>query len=158
VVNTTVIYQGYSVSIPIAPSFYGMLRATICDDSNHIYIAPLGTKEIRLSGFAEFAGFDKTLELIRGKALLRAALPYFPRDSLLVDQAKYWTGFRPVTPDDVPVIGRLTPYQNLFVNTGHGSKGWKLSCGSSSLLAKIVAGETLRNFEPNSFNPNRFDS
>jgi D-amino-acid dehydrogenase len=117
---------------------------------------PWGTKEIRLSGFAEFAGFDKTLELIRGKALVRAALPYFPRDSLLVDQAKYWTGFRPVTPDDVPVIGRLTPYQNLFVNTGHGSKGWTLSCGSSSLLAKIVAGETLGNFEPNSFNPNRF--
>jgi D-amino-acid dehydrogenase len=144
------------VSIPIAPSYFGMLRTTICDDANHIYIAPIGTKEIRLSGFAEFAGYDRTLDVARGVSLLNAALPYFPRDSLLVEEAKFWTGCRPVSPDDVPLIGNLKPYENLFVNTGQGSKGWTLSCGSSSILAALLANDDIGPFRQGDFCPNRF--
>jgi D-amino-acid dehydrogenase len=54
-------------------------------------------------------------------------------------QAQLWTGLRPMTPDCAPVLGR-TPYRGLYLNTGHGSLGWTLSCGSARIIADIVSG------------------
>jgi D-amino-acid dehydrogenase len=53
---------------------------------------------------------------------------------------QFWTGLRPMTPDGTPVIG-ATPYANLFINTGHGTLGWTMACGSGRLLADIMAGQ-----------------
>jgi D-amino-acid dehydrogenase len=52
-----------------------------------------------------------------------------------------WTGLRPATPSNVPLIG-ATPVKGLFVNTGHGTLGWTLAVGSGRLLADLVAGRT----------------
>jgi D-amino-acid dehydrogenase len=57
-----------------------------------------------------------------------------------VEQADFWTGLRPMTPDGPPVVG-ATRYPNLFTNSGHGTLGWTMSCGSSKLLADIITGK-----------------
>ena len=50
-----------------------------------------------------------------------------------------WAGLRPATPNNVPLIGR-TALGNLFLNTGHGTLGWTLACGSGRALADLVSG------------------
>ena len=56
-----------------------------------------------------------------------------------LDLAEPWAGLRPMTPDGAPIISG-TKYSNLFVNTGHGSLGWSLSCASGHMIANLVAG------------------
>jgi glycine/D-amino acid oxidase-like deaminating enzyme len=53
-------------------------------------------------------------------------------------QASFWTGLRPTTPDGTPIVG-ATPFSNLFLNTGHGTLGWTMACGSGRLLADLMA-------------------
>jgi D-amino-acid dehydrogenase len=55
------------------------------------------------------------------------------------DNARKWAGLRPMTPSSVPLIGR-TGFGNLFLNAGHGTLGWTLSCGSGSAIADMVSG------------------
>jgi D-amino-acid dehydrogenase len=56
-----------------------------------------------------------------------------------VSQPQFWTGLRPATPGNVPLIGR-TRMPNLFLNTGHGTLGWTHACGSGQAIADIVSG------------------
>ena len=63
----------------------------------------------------------------------------FPRGGD-VSKAEGWTGLRPMTPDGTPVIGP-TRYDNLFLNTGHGTLGWTMACGSARIVADIVMGQ-----------------
>ena len=53
-------------------------------------------------------------------------------------RAEFWTGLRPATPDGTPLVG-ATPLGNLFLNTGHGTLGWTMACGSGRLLADLLA-------------------
>ncbi|MCY1537998.1 D-amino acid dehydrogenase 1 [compost metagenome] len=57
-----------------------------------------------------------------------------------VAQAEFWTGLRPMTPDSTPVVGP-TRYGNLYLNTGHGTLGWTMACGSGKLVADLVMGQ-----------------
>src|SRR5256885_443516 len=54
-------------------------------------------------------------------------------------RAQFWSGLRPATPSNVPLIGR-SPIANLFLNTGHGTLGWTHACGSGMALADLVSG------------------
>ena len=56
-------------------------------------------------------------------------------------KAEFWAGRRPMTPDTVPVIGR-TRYANLSLDTGHGTLGWTMACGSGRIVADLVSGRT----------------
>ena len=56
-----------------------------------------------------------------------------------VDRAEFWAGLRPSTPDGVPIIG-ATPIRNLFLNTGHGTLGWTMACGSGRVVADAILG------------------
>ncbi|TKB47022.1 MAG: FAD-dependent oxidoreductase, partial [Mesorhizobium sp.] len=52
--------------------------------------------------------------------------------------ATFWCGLRPMTPDGPPLIGR-TDFSNLYLNTGHGTLGWTMACGSAKVLADIIS-------------------
>jgi D-amino-acid dehydrogenase len=54
-------------------------------------------------------------------------------------EGKFWTGLRPMTPDGTPIIG-ATPLKNLWLNTGHGTLGWTMACGSGKLLSDLMTG------------------
>ena len=64
----------------------------------------------------------------------------FPKGGDL-SRAEGWTGLRPMTPDGTPVLGP-SQYDNLFLNTGHGTLGWTMACGSGRAVADVVLGKT----------------
>ena len=128
--------KGYSITMPVVdPS--GAPESTVMDESVKVGITRLGER-IRVGGTAELAGYDTTLRQERRAPLERAVSELFPHGGDLT-QATFWCGLRPMTPDGTPVIG-ATPYRNLFLNTGHGTLGWTMSCGSARVLADIVSG------------------
>jgi D-amino-acid dehydrogenase len=91
-----------------------------------------------VAGTAELSGYDTALNAVRCEALVRRAFALFP-DCGDRASASFWTGLRPATPSNVPLVGR-TRLRNLYLDTGHGTLGWTMACGSGRALADIVAG------------------
>ncbi len=128
--------KGYSLTVPVIDETQAPL-STIMDEKYKVGITRLGDR-IRVGGTAELAGFSSRLREPRRRTLEHSFGDLFPRAGDL-SQAKFWTGLRPMTPDGPPVIGG-TEFANLWLNTGHGTLGWTMSCGSAALLADIVSG------------------
>ena len=97
-------------------------------------------QRIRVAGMAEIGGFNLDLNPRRRETLEYVANLLYPEGGDL-SQAQFWTGLRPATPDGTPIVGK-TAYRNLFLNTGHGTLGWTMSCGSASYLADIISQKT----------------
>jgi D-amino-acid dehydrogenase len=128
--------KGYSATLPIlrpeaAP------KVSITDDAKKIVFTRLGDR-LRVAGTAELAGYNTELNPVRCDALTRRAGEWFG-DAIDASRASYWTGLRPATPSNVPLVGR-TRYPNLYLNTGHGTLGWTMAAGSGKALAEIVSG------------------
>lgn len=128
--------KGYSASIPIADEAR-MPSVSLTDDAAKLVISRLGDK-LRVAGTAELAGYNTDLNPVRCEALVKRASEFFP-GAAHYDQAVFWTGLRPSTPSNVPLVGR-TKYSNLYLNTGHGTLGWTMACGSGAALADIISG------------------
>jgi D-amino-acid dehydrogenase len=128
--------KGYSITIPVVDAA-GAPESTIMDESFKVAITRLGER-IRVGGTAEISGYDLTLREARRDTLVHSVSDLFPHGGD-VAQAEFWCGLRPMTPDGTPVIGP-TALRNLFLNTGHGTLGWTMSCGSGRVLADIVSG------------------
>ena len=75
---------------------------------------------------------------MRCETLVRRTREIFP-EALDYDRATFWAGLRPATPSNVPIIGP-TKYRNLYLNTGHGTLGWTMACGSGRVLADMISG------------------
>lgn len=97
-------------------------------------------RRIRVGGMAEIVDFDTALNPKRRETLEMVVRDLYP-DAGPVEQATFWTGLRPMTPDGTPLVGR-SPLANLYLNTGHGTLGWTIACGSGQLLADIISGKT----------------
>jgi D-amino-acid dehydrogenase len=93
---------------------------------------------IRVGGMAELGGFDLRLNPHRRATLEKVVNDLFPGGDL--PRATFWTGLRPMTPDSTPIVG-ATRYANLFLNTGHGTLGWTMACGSGKLISDLVTGQ-----------------
>jgi D-amino-acid dehydrogenase len=130
--------KGYSITMPVTDASAAPV-STIMDETYKVAITRLGDR-IRVGGTAEISGFDMTLHESRRATLERSVSDLFP-DGGDVKQASFWCGLRPMTPDGPPIIGP-TRYSNLFVNTGHGTLGWTMACGSGKVLADIISGKT----------------
>jgi D-amino-acid dehydrogenase len=96
---------------------------------------------IRVGGMAELAGHDLRLDPRRRATLEKVVQELFPGGDL--SRASFWTGLRPMTPDSTPVVG-ATRFPNLFLNTGHGTLGWTMACGSGQLIADMITGQRPR--------------
>ncbi|MCP5364056.1 MAG: D-amino acid dehydrogenase [Hyphomicrobiales bacterium] len=129
--------KGYSVTLPLERSRAPVV--SIIDDEFKMVYSRLGD-HLRIAGTAEFAGYDASVTESRARFLLDKALELFPGCGD-AGHAEFWAGLRPSTPDGVPVLGR-TLYDNLFLNTGHGTLGWTMACGSGRVLADVVLGRT----------------
>ena len=113
-------------------------RVSLTDDEAKIVMSRLGER-LRIAGTAELSGYSMELNIVRCEALIRRAREIFPGVADY-EHASFWTGLRPSTPSNVPLVGR-TRYPNLFLNTGHGTLGWTLACGSGRALADIISGK-----------------
>ncbi|AJK45462.1 D-amino acid dehydrogenase [Burkholderia plantarii] len=128
--------KGYSITAPIVDASAAPV-STVLDETYKIAITRFDSR-IRVGGMAEIAGFDKRLNTARRETLEMCVNDLFPGGGD-TSKATFWTGLRPMTPDGTPVVGR-TPIPNLYLNTGHGTLGWTMSCGSGQLLADLMSG------------------
>ncbi|QDF36092.1 D-amino acid dehydrogenase [Bradyrhizobium symbiodeficiens] len=129
--------KGYSITVPIKDAS-GAPESTVMDESYKVAITRLGDR-IRVGGTAEISGFSTRLYDARRATLDHSLTDLFPRGGDL-SKATFWSGLRPMTPDGPPVIGP-TPYANLHLNTGHGTLGWTMSCGSARVLVDMLSGK-----------------
>ena len=129
--------KGYSITVPIMDAS-GAPESTVMDESYKVAITRLGNR-IRVGGTAEISGFSTKLYDARRATLDHSLTDLFPRGGDLA-KATFWSGLRPMTPDGPPVIGP-TRYSNLHLNTGHGTLGWTMSCGSGRVLADMLSGK-----------------
>ncbi|WP_032826682.1 D-amino acid dehydrogenase, partial [Bordetella holmesii] len=128
--------KGYSLTIPMTDAAAAPV-STVLDETYKIAITRFDER-IRVGGMAELAGFDLRLKPQRRATLEMVVQDLFPGAGDVAG-AEFWTGLRPMTPDSTPIVGP-TRYDNLFLNTGHGTLGWTMSCGSGRLMADIVMG------------------
>jgi D-amino-acid dehydrogenase len=128
--------KGYSLTLPVGDADAAPV-STIMDETYKVAITRLGDR-IRVGGTAEISGYDLTLHESRRATLEHSVSDLFP-DAGDASRATFWCGLRPMTPDGPPIIGP-TRYPNLFVNTGHGTLGWTMACGSGKVLADIMSG------------------
>jgi D-amino-acid dehydrogenase len=127
--------KGYSLTIPITDVSRAP-ESTVMDETYKIAITRLGDR-IRVGGMAEISGYTNDLCSARRRTLDHSVTDLFPGGDLR--KATFWSGLRPMTPDGTPVIGP-TKVEGLFLNTGHGTLGWTMSCGSARLISDLVSG------------------
>lgn len=128
--------KGYSITVPIANEATAPV-STVLDETYKIAVTRFDQR-IRVGGMAEIMGYDKTLNKKREQTLEMVLGDLFP-NSYKHGEVAFWTGLRPATPDGTPIVG-ATRLKNLYLNTGHGTLGWTMSCGSGQLLADIISG------------------
>jgi len=127
--------KGYSITLSLGSSEGPTVSLTV--EAAKIVISRLGNR-LRAAGTAELTGYDTSINSTRCNAILERIRTLFP-GLASITAAETWAGLRPATPNNVPVIGG-TRFSNLFLNTGHGTLGWTLACGSGKALADIVSG------------------
>lgn len=149
--------KGYAIRLPYVEGMDDSKgpQVNIVDDANKLYVSPL-KGGVRVSGIAEIAGYNTEVDPARARFLLDRALSWLPG---LVDgeKAVFHSCCRPLSPDDVPIIGAVHPFSNLYINGGHGSKGWTLCFGSSCMLSQIIAkNDDAPDIDITPYDPQRF--
>lgn len=129
--------KGYSLTVPLLNPELAP-QSTVLDETYKVAVTRFDNR-IRVGGMAELAGFDLSLNPRRRATLEMVVSDLFPGGDL--PKAEFWTGLRPMTPDSTPIVG-ATPYSNLLLNTGHGTLGWTMACGSGKLVADLVMDHT----------------
>jgi D-amino-acid dehydrogenase len=128
--------KGYSLTIPVgnheAPPTIGSV-----DETNLVAISRFGDR-VRITATAEFAGYDTSHRPADFDFMKSVAQELYP-DGADYHRAEMWAGLRPMTPDNLPILGRRR-YRNLWFNTGHGHIGWTMSHGSARITADLIAG------------------
>ncbi len=138
--------KGYSVTMPVKDASMAH-QVSLTDDEYKLVFSRFttlpkpsapGGDRLRIAGTAELNGYDRDLNRVRCEAIVKRTEELFPGAGD-TGQAQYWTGLRPATPSNVPIIGR-SKLANLYLNTGHGTLGWTHACGSGKSIARIVSG------------------
>jgi D-amino-acid dehydrogenase len=128
--------KGYSVTMPVKDAAMAH-QVSLTDDEFKLVFSRLGER-LRIAGTAELNGYDRDLNRVRCEAIVRRVEALFPGAGD-AERAQFWTGLRPATPSNVPIIGRCR-LPNLYLNTGHGTLGWTHACGSGKSIARIISG------------------
>jgi D-amino-acid dehydrogenase len=128
--------KGYSVTMQVRDATKAH-QVSLTDDEYKLVFSRLGDR-LRIAGTAELNGYDRDLNRVRCEAIVRRVEDLFPGAGDTTS-AQFWTGLRPATPSNIPIIGR-SKLPNLYLNTGHGTLGWTHACGSGKSIARIVSG------------------
>ncbi len=128
--------KGYSLTLPMTDAD-GAPRSTVLDETYKVAITRFDER-IRVGGMAELSGFNLALNPRRHDTLAMVVRDLFPEGGDL-EQAEFWTGLRPMTPDGTPLVGPI-PIPGLWLNTGHGTLGWTMAAGSGQLLSDLISG------------------
>ena len=128
---------GYSVSAHMPDLEHGP-RSGVMDERYKVAISRLGQR-VRVAGSAQIGGPPDAIAPRAVQTLYKVLDDWFPGAARRSGSVQVWKGARPMLPDGPPLIG-ASGVPGLWLNLGHGSSGWALSCGSARLLADQVAG------------------
>lgn len=143
--------KGYSITVSLKEDAAAAApKVSITDLARKIVYARMENR-LRVAGRVELVGMDRSIPKRAVDELASGAAQMFPQAVDLSCKAEMepWAGFRPATPTGLPLIGP-SPVKGLYLNTGHGSLGWTLACGSAALLARQIGGGKLP-LNPDSF-------
>jgi D-amino-acid dehydrogenase len=146
---------GYSITLPVRhfEAYPDMgPRAALMDERFKVAITRLGDR-VRIAGSAELGGNHDEMNETSIATLYRVLQDWFPAAARQA-KAQSWKGARPMLPDGPPAIG-ASGVPRLWINTGHGSSGWALACGSARLTADLIAGRPTA-IDPLPFSPARW--
>ena len=129
--------KGYSITVPVIDR---RRRAGVDRDGRELQGRDHAARAIASASAAprKSRAIPTRLDAARRATLDHSLTDMFPRGGDL-GKASFWSGLRPMTPDGPPVIG-ATRYSNLHLNTGHGTLGWTMACGSGRVLADLMSG------------------
>jgi D-amino-acid dehydrogenase len=128
--------KGFSITVPLTDADKSPV-STVLDETYKVAITRFDDR-IRVGGMAQIVGFDRSLDPNKRRTLEHVVTDLFPGAGD-VSRATFWTGLRPMTPDGTPVVGPAG-IRGLWLNTGHGTLGWTMACGSGQLLSDLVSG------------------
>lgn len=132
--------HGYSISAPIREPLNAP-RSALMDERYKVAITRLGNR-VRVAGSAELGGSLGKKRPAAVQTLYKVLHDWFPGAAQLTNTGaavQEWKGARPMLPDGPPVIG-ATGIPGVWINLGHGSSGWALSCGSARVVADLMSG------------------
>jgi D-amino-acid dehydrogenase len=130
--------KGYSITLDVDPSESTAAPQISITDETHKLVVSRFAGRLRVAGYAELGAADPSVDRRRCSQIEDRVRRLFPAARFL-GEAVCWAGLRPATPGNLPLIGRSV-LPNLYLNTGHGTLGWTLACGSGSALADIMSG------------------
>ena len=108
----------------------------------------------RLGSMMEFSGYDATIPPHRIQQLQDSAKPYLVA-STSGGTVEPWYGWRPMTWDSLPIIGRTTKLQNAYLATGHNMLGLSLATATGKLITEMIEGRA-PHVDPAPYSPQRF--
>ena len=113
--------------------------AILVDD--RVAMTPMGA-DLRMGGTMEISGLQSPMLMKRAQAIFKAAKNYYPNLPVEFPAAdKIWWGWRPLSPDGLPYIGRNSIYDNLVLAGGHAMLGLSLAAATGKLVEEIVSGK-----------------
>ena len=133
---------GYSISAPVREALNAP-RSALMDERYKVAISRLGNR-VRVAGIAEIGGSLDRKRAGSVQTLYKVLQDWFPgaaHTSHSGASVQEWKGARPMLPDGPPLVG-ASGIPGLWLNLGHGSSGWALSCGSARAVADLIAGKT----------------
>ncbi len=130
--------KGFSITVPMTDAARSPV-STVLDETYKVAITRFEDR-IRVGGMAQIVGYDRSLDPAKRRTLEHVVTDLFPGAGD-VSEATFWTGLRPMTPDGTPIVGP-TQVRGLWLNTGHGTLGWTMACGSGKLLSDLVSGKS----------------
>lgn len=142
--------KGYSISVE-RPEDYPETPVMLAEAK--VFVTPMGAM-LRMGGTLELAGLDLRINRRRLDAVARATRTYMP-GLAPTPTIEIWRGLRPLTPDDLPIIGRPRGTAGLILATGHGMSGISQGPMTGELIAQIVTGEK-PSLDIAPFSPDRF--
>ncbi|UIF86948.1 D-amino acid dehydrogenase [Cupriavidus sp. UYPR2.512] len=130
--------KGFSITVPLSDASRSPV-STVLDETYKVAITRFDDR-IRVGGMAQIVGYDRNLDPAKRRTLEHVVTDLFPGAGD-VSRATFWAGLRPMTPDGTPIVGP-TQVRGLWLNTGHGTLGWTMACGSGKLLSDLVSGKS----------------
>ncbi|MCI0358651.1 MAG: FAD-dependent oxidoreductase [Planctomycetaceae bacterium] len=128
--------KGYSITMP---------RPARCPatpmifEEHRVGVTPFRSG-YRLGSTMEFAGYDRALRPDRLE-LLKAAARLYLHEPLAEPVEEEWFGWRPMTPDSLPIIGASPALSNVWIAAGHNMLGLSMAPGTGRLVAELITGE-----------------
>lgn len=128
---------GYSITAPLRNALDAP-RSAVMDERYKVAISRIGMR-VRVAGSAEIGGAPGRHREASLQTLYKVLHDWFPGAAQMANGKQVWKGARPMLPDGPPVLG-TSGLPGIWLNLGHGSSGWALSCGSARIVADQIAG------------------